>query len=70
VARRVPLHEALIHLKRACKRFRWQDEPGWPETIPLQIRQSVTCVQAMQQSQAPQSLADVVDLYERCPGSV
>jgi Phosphotransferase enzyme family len=70
VAQRVPLHEALIHLKRACKRFRWQDEPGWPATIPLQIQQSVTCLQAMQHSKAPQSLLDVVDRYERCPGTV
>lgn len=69
VARRVPLHEALIHLKRACKRFRWQDEPGWSDTIRLQIRQSVTCLEAMQHSKAPQSLPEVVDLYERCPAS-
>ena len=69
MARRVPLHEALIHLKRACKRFRWQDEPGWSDTIRLQIRQSVTCLEAMQHSKAPQSLPEVVDLYERCPAS-
>lgn len=70
IARRVPLHEALIHLKRACKRFRWQDEPGWPETIRRQIRQSVTCLEAMPYSKAPQSLPEVVDLYERCPAIV
>jgi Ser/Thr protein kinase RdoA (MazF antagonist) len=70
VAQRVPLHEALIHLKRACKRFRWQDEPGWPETIPLQIRQSATCLQALQHSKAPESFSEVIELYERCPGSV
>jgi aminoglycoside phosphotransferase (APT) family kinase protein len=70
IARRVPLHEALIHLKRACKRFRWQDEPGWPETIRRQIRQSVTCLEVMQHSEAPQSLPEVVDLYERCPAMV
>jgi Ser/Thr protein kinase RdoA (MazF antagonist) len=70
VARRVPLHEALIHLKRACKRFRWQDEPGWRETIPLQIRQSATCLQALQHHQIPANFADVVALYERCPGTV
>jgi hypothetical protein len=70
VARRVPLHEALIHLKRACKRFRWQDEEGWPQLIPLQIRQSVACLEAMQQLGEPRSLRDLVELYERCPGTV
>ena len=29
LADRVPVQEALIHLKRACKRFRWQDETDW-----------------------------------------
>jgi aminoglycoside phosphotransferase (APT) family kinase protein len=70
IARRVPLHEALIHLKRACKRFRWQDESGWPDTIRRQIWQSVNCLEAMQHSKAPQSLPEVVELYERCPASV
>lgn len=70
IAGRIPLQEALIHLKRACKRFRWQDEDGWRELIPRQIRQSITCLEAMLEGKTPRSLADIVDLYERCPGSV
>ena len=40
------MHMALIHLNRACKRFRWQDEPGWPDTVRRQILEGVTCMEA------------------------
>ena len=70
VARRVPLHEAMIHLKRACKRFRWQDEEGWQALIPIQIGQAVTCLEFMKQAKEPRSLADMVKQYEGCPGEV
>jgi aminoglycoside phosphotransferase (APT) family kinase protein len=36
---RIPVHAALIHLKRACKRFRWRDEPGWPESVRREVRE-------------------------------
>jgi len=70
IAGRVPLHEALIHLKRACKRLRWQDEAGWQDLIPLQIRQSVACLEAWRGLTAPRSVADLTLLYERCPAAV
>lgn len=36
-AQRIPIHAALILLKRACKRFRYQDDPGWKATAGRQI---------------------------------
>ena len=69
-AARVPLHIALIHLKRACKRFRYQDEPGWPETIRRQIEEGATCLERMGALATPRSASDVVDVYARCPVTV
>lgn len=70
VAERVPLHVALIHLKRACKRFRYQDEPGWPETIRRQIEEGAACIDQMGAMAAPLNASDVADLYARCPATV
>jgi aminoglycoside phosphotransferase (APT) family kinase protein len=70
VARRIPLHEALIHLKRACKRFKWQEEAGWEETVRSQVRQAAVCVSVLERAAPPCSLADVVAMYDRCPGDV
>jgi aminoglycoside phosphotransferase (APT) family kinase protein len=67
IAGRVAVQEALIHLKRACKRFRWQDEPGWQETIPVQVGHALACVEAMRQVAEPSSVDDVTEIYERCP---
>jgi len=68
-AARVPLHMALIHLKRACKRFRWQDEPGWRDTIRRQINEGVACMEIMRFEAVPHSVSDVADLYSRCPAT-
>jgi aminoglycoside phosphotransferase (APT) family kinase protein len=70
LAGRVPLHMALIHLKRACKRFRWQDEPGWRETIQHQINEGVECMEAMHPMPVPQCVSEVAAIYERCPATV
>jgi phosphotransferase family enzyme len=70
VAQRIPLHEALIHLKRACKRFKWQDEDGWQETVRIQVRQSAACVNVLERAAPPRRLADIVELYDLCPGAV
>ena len=70
VAQRIPLHEALIHLKRACKRFKWQDQDGWQETVRLQVRQSAQCINVLERAAPPRRLADVVELYDLCPGAV
>ncbi len=69
VAERVPLHAALIHLKRACKRFRYQDEPGWQETICRQIGEGVACMDRMG-AVIPKSASDVAVLYDGCPATV
>jgi hypothetical protein len=69
IAGRVAAQEALIHLKRACKRFRWQDEEGWQQTIRLQIDHALACVDAMREVAEPRSLDDVTEIYERCPAS-
>lgn len=65
-AGRVPLYEALIHLKRACKRFRFQDEEGWRETVQFQVRQSAACLAVMEQAREVRCLEDVVAIYEGC----
>ena len=70
VAERVPMHVSLIHLKRACKRFRYQDEPGWPETIRRQIEEGAACVGEMEGMSVPRSTSDVASLYDRCPVTV
>jgi aminoglycoside phosphotransferase (APT) family kinase protein len=66
-AARIPLYAALIHLKRACKLFRWQDEPTWEEKLRRQVRHAVSCMAMMQDAAEPRSLSDVVEIYRRCP---
>jgi len=70
VASRVPVQEALIHLKRACKRFRYQDEDGWEDTVRKQIGQAVACLDAGRDIGQPRSVAEVATLYRRCPATV
>jgi aminoglycoside phosphotransferase (APT) family kinase protein len=69
IAERVPLHAALIHLKRACKRFRYQDEPGWQDTVRLQIGEAAACMNRMG-AIVPRSAADVAALDDGCPATV
>ena len=70
VAERVPLHVALIHLKRACKRFRYQDEPGWPDTVRRQIEQGAACIDTLETAAMPRSVSEVAALVDRCPATV
>ncbi len=68
---RVPLHMALIHLKRACKRFRWQDEPDWPGTVRRQIAEGAACMEAAVRPVAvPRSVTEVARIYDSCPATV
>jgi aminoglycoside phosphotransferase (APT) family kinase protein len=66
-ATRVPMHMALIHLKRACKRFRWQDEAGWPETVCRQLTDATVCLQAALRLRPPRSVDEIAGIYDRCP---
>ena len=68
VAARIPLQEALIHLKRACKRLRWQDEEGWTETIRDEIRQAEACLDVLECVRPPRSVAGVRELYDSSQG--
>jgi hypothetical protein len=70
VAERIPFHAALIHLKRACKRFRYQDEPGWTDTVRRQIAEGAACMDSMEGRVVPRTSADVAALYDRCPVTV
>jgi hypothetical protein len=70
VAERVPLHVAMIHLKRACKRFRYQDEPGWPDTVRRQIEQGAACIDTLESAAMPRSVSEVAALVDRCPATV
>ena len=46
IAARVPLYEALTHLRRACKCLRTQDE-GWQNRIERMIQRGVVCIDKM-----------------------
>jgi aminoglycoside phosphotransferase (APT) family kinase protein len=70
VAGRVPLQVALIHLKRACKRFRYQDEDGWRDTIRRQIEEGAACMEQMDAAPAPRSVWEVAALYDEIPATV
>jgi aminoglycoside phosphotransferase (APT) family kinase protein len=71
LAARVPLHMALIHLKRACKRFRWQDEPGWPDIVRRQIGESAACMEAAGRVAAlPRGVEEVAEIYDCCPATL
>jgi hypothetical protein len=65
---------ALIHLKRACKRFRWQDEPGWPDIVRRQIDEGAACMEAaVRLVTVPRSIGAVAGLagiYDSCPATV
>lgn len=66
-AHSIPIQAALVLLKRACKRFRWQDEPGWEETVRRQIRCAAAFAELQSQLPRPRALADVLALYQRLP---
>ncbi|RPI57010.1 MAG: aminoglycoside phosphotransferase family protein [Acidobacteria bacterium] len=70
IAGRIPLHVALIHLKRACKRFRYQDEDGWRDTVRRQIEEGVACMEQMDATPVLRSAWDVAALYDECPATV
>jgi glycosyltransferase involved in cell wall biosynthesis len=70
IAGRIPLYEAMIHLKRACNRFRWREEADWQEQVKLLIEQSAACLSALEKSRARLDLEKAVQLYHACPGSV
>ena len=54
VAERVPLYEALTHIRRACKCLRYQ-EKDWRRKVEKMIDQGVACIDALptQASDAP-----------------
>jgi len=68
IAGRVPLYEALLHLKRACKCYRVQDESGWEEQMRLLIAQAVTCLNVMEKQSGPFDFNKAAALYRNCPG--
>ncbi len=43
---RIPVQTALIRLKRACKRFRWQDEPDWEEGVRREVGAGTAALEA------------------------
>jgi Ser/Thr protein kinase RdoA (MazF antagonist) len=65
-AARLPLNVALALLKRACKRFRWQDQDGWPDTVRAQIRQATEWVRLQRALPPPRCLADVIAMCDSC----
>jgi len=70
IAGRIPLYEGLLHLKRACKRFRLRDEADWEEQLKLLIEQAAACLRALEKSRGKLDLEKVIQLYHACPGSL
>lgn len=66
-ARALPIQAALVLLKRACKRFRYRDEPGWEATVLRQIRCATAFAELQTELPRPRVLADVLALYPRLP---
>lgn len=58
IAARMPLYEALTHLRRACKSLRLQEE-GWEQRVKRMVEQGVVSINEMLKSQ---KLADYRDL--------
>lgn len=52
IAGRVPLYEALTHLRRACKAMRLQQE-GWQRRVQRMIKRGLDCLQEMRAGSAP-----------------
>lgn len=46
IRQRIPLHEGLTHLRRACKCLRLQ-EPGWEKKVRRMIERGVACLEAV-----------------------
>ena len=68
IAERVPLHAALIFLKRACKRFRYQNDPAWEDAIRLQLRLAEECLTSWERRPPDPSAA--LEWCEGCPAAV
>jgi aminoglycoside phosphotransferase (APT) family kinase protein len=47
IAQRIPLYEALTHLRRACKCLRLQ-ERGWERRVARMVKQGVACLDQME----------------------
>lgn len=69
IAERVPLWAALIFLKRACKRFRFQSEPGWEDDVRQQIRLGEQSLMWMERQRVPRDLSAALELCESCPAA-
>jgi thiamine kinase-like enzyme/sulfur relay (sulfurtransferase) DsrC/TusE family protein len=70
IARRIPLYEALISLKRACKCLRFQDESDWENKLKQLVNQGASCIKLMEESPQKLDRSGVVELYHRSPGSI
>ena len=61
-AARLPLDMALIYLKRACKRFRYQDEDRWPDAVRHQIAEAERCLDSLETARPPRTVGEVLEL--------
>jgi hypothetical protein len=69
IARSIPLYEAVIGLRRACKCLRVQDEAGWEEKLRRLVRQAAVSLTSIERIPETIDLSEVVAIYERSPGS-
>lgn len=67
IARRVPIHAALIFVKRACKRFRLRNGSAWQEQISEQIRRGEQCLALHEAGPRSADLTAAIELCAACP---
>ncbi len=61
IRQRIPLHEGLTHLRRACKCLRLQ-EPGWEKKVRRMIDRGVACLDAARSN--GQALIPAEEIYD------
>ncbi len=66
MAARVPLQAALIHLKRACKRFRYRDEAAWEGAVRAEVGRSAQLQDRAGTVRGPEAPERLAELWEGC----
>jgi len=69
IARRIPLYEALICLKRACKCLRVQDESGWEKKMTRLLEQGLACMRVVADTPDDLDMRGGIEICSRSPGS-
>jgi hypothetical protein len=63
IAQRIPLYEALTHLRRACKSLRLQEQ-GWERRATRMIEQGVACIDRFAANRRVNNYSDELNFHE------